>query len=89
MPLKRILGESRNFDPKAIAIPSEAYDGMVNELGLRTLEDRESAARHIMRLALAQVALDATKLRDEAVALMRSESAPGSRRIFAGNAGLG
>ena len=60
MPLKRMLGEGRAFDPKAIAILLEAYDGMVSELGLRTTGDQESAAKLIMRVALDQINLDAT-----------------------------
>jgi hypothetical protein len=75
MPLKRILGENRNFDQKAIAILLEAYDGLVAELRLRTIEDRESAARAVLQLALGQTDLDATSLRDEAVVLMRGASA--------------
>jgi hypothetical protein len=75
MPLKRLLGENRNFDQKAIAILLEAYDGLVAELRLRTIEGRESAARAILQLALGRSDLDVTGLREEAVALMRGASA--------------
>jgi hypothetical protein len=37
MPLKRLLNESGSFDPKAIAIMLEAYDGVVADLEHRTL----------------------------------------------------
>lgn len=75
MPLKRMLGESRNFDPKSIAILREAFEGIAAKLGLRSIEEREKAARLIIRLAQGETDLDAGKLRNEAVALLiRCES---------------
>lgn len=77
MPLKRVLGESRNFDPKSIAILTEAFDGVTAKLGLRATVEREKAAHLIIRLAQGETSLDATKLRDEAIALLiRSDSPP-------------
>jgi hypothetical protein len=78
MPLKRMLGESPYFDPQAVAILLEAYDGAVAELGLRTLAEKERAARIVLQFALGQTDLDVTKLRAGATALMmRSESVAG------------
>ena len=82
MPMKRLLDESRTFDPKAAAILIEAFDGVVAELGLRTNADREKAAKIIIRLALGQNNLDAAKLRDRAVAGVRKESGARRRRPF-------
>lgn len=73
MPLKRMLDEARSFDPKAVALLLEAFDGVVADLDLRTDTDREKAAKIVMRLAHAQATLDAGKLRDDAVGLMRKE----------------
>ena len=74
MPMKRMLGEGRVFDPKAIAILMEAFDGVVAELDLQTLTDRERAAKIIMRVGLGQTVLDAVKLREVAIARMRIET---------------
>jgi len=80
MPMKRMLDESRNVDPKMAAALLVAFDGVVAELDLRTnADDRERAAKIIIRLALGQENLgDAAKLRDRAVAAVRKES--GARR---------
>jgi hypothetical protein len=75
VPLKRMLSENRSFDPKAIAILLEAYGGVVSELGLGPPEERESAAHLVLQVALDQTGLDATSLRDKAIALMGSEGA--------------
>jgi hypothetical protein len=40
---------------------------------LRTLADRERAAKIVLEIASAPATLDAAKLRDEAVGLMRDE----------------
>jgi hypothetical protein len=78
MPLTRILGESPYFNPEAVAILLEAYDGAVAELGLRTLAEKEKAARIVLQLALGQTDFDVAKLGAGATALMmRSESAAG------------
>jgi hypothetical protein len=78
MPLKGLLSENRSFDPEAIAVLLEAYDGAIAELGLRTLAEKETAARIVLQLALGQTDLDVAKLRAGAAALMmRSESAAG------------
>jgi len=68
-----MLNQSRSFDPKAVAILLEAYNGLVGELGLRAAEEQERAAKLIIALAQDQTALDALKLRDSAAALMLSE----------------
>jgi hypothetical protein len=79
MPLKSMLSESRYFDPETVAVLLEAYDGAVAELGLRTLPEKERAARVILQLALGQTDLDVTKLRAGIAALMmQSESAAAS-----------
>jgi len=74
MPMKRMLDDSRAFDPKAVAILLEAFDGVVADLDLQALADRERAAKIIIRLALGQENLDAAKLRDGAIVTMGKES---------------
>ncbi|HEY1453400.1 MAG TPA: hypothetical protein VGF57_08045 [Roseiarcus sp.] len=74
MPMKRLLNESRAFDPKAIAILMEAFDCVVVELNLQTITEREKAAKIIIGLALGQTVLDAAKLREIALARMRIET---------------
>ena len=44
MPLRRVL-EGRNFGPKAAAVLVEAFNEIIDELDLRTIADRERAAR--------------------------------------------
>jgi hypothetical protein len=75
MPLKRMLEEARSFDPKATAPLMEAFDTLVAELDLRADDDREKAARIVIRLAHGQATLEAAKLRDEGVRLMRKGGA--------------
>jgi len=79
MPLKRMLADNRNFDPKAIAILLEAFDEVVATLDLRTVAERERAAKIIVRFAIGQMDFDAAKLRGGAVDLMRSKSGMGHR----------
>ncbi len=81
MPIKRLL-EGRNFDPKAVAILVEAFDAIVAELDLRTIADREMAAKIVINLAAGQATLDAAKLRDEGVRQMRRGGARGRWRAF-------
>ena len=81
MPLKRMLDKSRNFDPKAVAILLEAFGAVVSEFDLRTVTARERAAKLIIRLALGQTDLDAEKLRDSALTLMRNKSATRHNRL--------
>ena len=64
MPLKRLLDESRAFDPKAVAILLEAFNAVVAELDLRTGTDKERAAKIIIRIALSQRNLDVATIRD-------------------------
>jgi hypothetical protein len=83
MPLKRLLNENRTFDPKAVAILLEAYDGAVAELGLITLAEKEEAAKIILHLALSQTELDATTLRAGAGALLMRSEGPAVRSPIA------
>jgi hypothetical protein len=46
-----MLDESGSFDPKAVAIMLEAYDGVVVDLRLQAADEREKAARLVMQLA--------------------------------------
>ena len=82
MPLKRLLNESRAFDPKAVAILLEAFNAVVAELDLRTGTDKERAAKIIIRLALSQRKLDAATIRDQATIAVRKETRARHRRPF-------
>ena len=73
MPIKRML-EGRNFSPESAAILVKAFKGVVADLDLRTVADRERAAKIVIGLAASQTVLDVKKLRDEAVGLIRGES---------------
>ena len=74
MPLKRMLDERGSFDPTAVAILLQAYDGVLVELGLKTPEEKERAASLVLRLAQGQTDLDAAKLRDAATDVMLNRS---------------
>ena len=76
----RSMLEGRNFDPKAVAILVDAFEG-VDELYLRTPAEREKAATTLISLASAQATLDAAELRDDAVRLMRQETAQGDAAL--------
>ncbi len=73
MPLKRMLDQSRSFNPNAVAILLEAYNELVSELGLRAAAEKERAAKLIIALAQDQTELDAVTLRDSVAALMLNE----------------
>ena len=73
MPLKRMLGDNRTFEPKAVALLLETFDEIVADLDLRIETDREKAAKIVMRLAHGQTELDGAKIRAEAIRLMRKE----------------
>jgi hypothetical protein len=77
----RPMLEGRNFDPKAVAILVEAFEGIVDELYLRTPAEREKAATILISLARAQPTLDIAELRDDAVRLMRQETAQGDAAL--------
>lgn len=77
MPLKRMLDESGSFDPNAIAIMVEAYDGVVADLGLQAADEREKAARLVMQLARSRVHLDTASLRSGVTQLIRNEGQSG------------
>ena len=72
--LRRML-EGRNFDSKAAAVLVEAFNEIIDELDLRTIADRERAARIVIELAAKEAELDVAKLRDEAGDLIRNELA--------------
>jgi hypothetical protein len=82
MPLKRLLDESRAFDPKATAIRQEAFNAVVAELDLRTNFDKERAAKIIIRVALGQQSFDVAKIRDQAIIAVRKQSFTRHRRPF-------
>ena len=82
MPLKRMLNDSRAFEPKAVALLLETFDEIVADLDLRIDADREKAAKIVMRLAHGQKELDSAKIRAEVVRLMRKEGVRGRRRPF-------
>jgi hypothetical protein len=73
VPLRRMLGDNRSFDPKAVALLLEAFDEIVADLDLRIEADREKAAKIVMRLAHGQTEIDAAKIRAEVIRLMRRE----------------
>ena len=71
MPLKRMLVGGA-FDSKTVALLLEAFDQVVAVLDLQTVADKERAAKTIIGFASRQTDLDAAKLRDSVVALMRT-----------------
>lgn len=73
MPLKRMLDESRSFDPKAVAIMLDAYDRVIADLRLQAAGEREKAARLVMQLARGQAELDPASLRSGVTDLIRNE----------------
>jgi len=82
MPLKRLLDESRAFEPEAAALLIEAFNAVVAKLDLRSVADRERAAKIIIRLAHAQRTLDAATIRDQAIIEVRKEGGTRRRRPF-------
>ena len=72
MPLARLLEQSGSFNPEAVAVLLEAFNGAVTELGLQATEEKEKAAKLIIQLAVGQTGLNAAKLREGAVALIRN-----------------
>jgi hypothetical protein len=75
MPLKRIPDENRNFDPKAVAILLEAYGEVVTELGIQAADEKERAARFLIRVAQGQTELNAEKLRSATADALLNECA--------------
>jgi hypothetical protein len=53
----------------------KAFNGVVADLGVRTVADRKRAAKIVIELAASQTVLDVEWLRDEAAGLMRNELA--------------
>ena len=64
MPLKRLLDESRSFNPQAVAVLLKAYEDVVAELGLQAPDQKEKAARLVIKFATSQTDLDPVKLRN-------------------------
>lgn len=77
MPLKHMLDEGGSFDPKAVAIMLEAYDGVVADLRLHAADEREKAARLVMQLARGRADLDSASLRSGVTDLIRNEGRSG------------
>jgi len=77
MPLKHMLDERGSFDPKAVAIMLEAYDGVAADLGLQATDEREKAARLVMQLARSRAELDTASLRSGVTDLIRNEGRSG------------
>jgi hypothetical protein len=74
MPIRRML-ELRNIDRETIEILVEAFLGVVADLGLQNVPDRERAAIIMIQYGLGQADPNAEWLRDDVVALMRTEEA--------------
>jgi hypothetical protein len=72
MPIRRML-EGGTFDPQAVEILVEAFNGVAVDLKLRVLADRERAATIVIELARGRPTLDAAELRDNAVRLMQKD----------------
>jgi hypothetical protein len=72
-----MLDESGSFDPKAVAIMLEAYDGVVADLRLQAADEREKVARLVMQLARGRADLDSASLRSGVTALIRNEGRSG------------
>jgi hypothetical protein len=86
MPLRRLLEESRtsgrgSFDPKCVAILRDAYKAVIADLGLRAPEEKEKAAKLVIRLAQGHAGLDAIKLRDAVTDSMLNERRSGTEEI--------
>jgi hypothetical protein len=69
-----MLEQNGSFNPEAIAVLLEAFNGAVAELGLQAT--KEKAATLIIQFALGQTDLNAAKLREGAVALIRNGGEP-------------
>jgi hypothetical protein len=78
MPLERMLEEA-GLDPNATAPLLEVFDGIVEELGLRTGPDRRKAAKIVLNLACSRS--DLVEIRQDAIRKIRREGM-GRRRPF-------
>ena len=71
MPINPYLKHGAVFTPEALAIMGKAFDGVATTLGIdHNKSKRETVARFIIELALSRKDLDATALRDEAIATL-------------------
>jgi hypothetical protein len=70
MPIRRLL-EGGSFHADSVAILVDAFNGVVDELGLQVPAERERAARLINRLARGHTELDTAKIRASAIAELR------------------
>jgi hypothetical protein len=68
-----MLDESGSFDPKAVAVLLEAYDGVVAELGLKAPEKRLRSAKLVVGLARSQTDIAAAKLINEVANVLLKE----------------
>lgn len=78
MPLERMLEEA-GLDPNATAPLLEVFDGIVDELGLRTSADRRKAAKILLNLGYSRS--DLAEIRQDAIRKIRKEGM-GHRRRF-------
>jgi hypothetical protein len=79
MPINPYLKHGAVFTPEALAVMGKAFEGAVAALGIDHNESkRETVAQLIIELALSPKDLDATALRDQAIAAL------GARNTSAG-----
>jgi hypothetical protein len=76
-PFRTMLLRKGVFDPKMIALLSQAFEAVIAELGLST-DARERAARMIVELASGRPRIDVEDLRDQVVRLMRRTTVQGA-----------
>ena len=71
MPINPYLKHGAVFTPEALAVMGKAFDGVAATLGIDHNElRRETVAQFIIELALSRKDLDATALRDQAIAAL-------------------
>jgi hypothetical protein len=72
MPLQFMLSKARggSFDPHSVSIMLEAFEGVVADLHLSEISERETAARLIIELATDQKDLNAASLRDRVATIV-------------------
>ncbi|SDR58914.1 hypothetical protein SAMN05444161_6937 [Rhizobiales bacterium GAS191] len=72
MAIRRLL-EGSTFAPETVQALGEAYQGVVEALGLRDRAAKEEAAQLIIGLATSLKTVDAAQLRDEAIAKLKDK----------------
>jgi hypothetical protein len=79
MPINPYLKHGAVFTPEALAVMGKAFDGAVTTLGIDHNESkRETVAQFIIELALSRKDLDATGLRDQAIAALGARNTSAS-----------